>query len=69
MYELSLNEIDQVAGGEKKKKELPKPGTPKRPTNGESEKGKELNDLAFALDALGSWLGITIYDALHKQQK
>ncbi|XYJ10704.1 hypothetical protein ACSUZJ_01625 [Telluria sp. B2] len=71
MYELSLNEIDQVAGGEKKSKEKtpPKSGTLPRPTRGESEAGREFNDLMGMLDALGSWIGISIYDAVHKQQK
>jgi len=61
MIELSLNEIDQISGGAK----TPKSGTLARPTRGESEKGRELNDLAGALDALGSKIGIGIYDWIH----
>ena len=63
MYELNAFEIDSVNGGAGKAQ--PKAGSLARPSKGESERGKEFNDIAFALDAFGSWVGITVYDLLH----
>lgn len=63
MYELKTFEIDFINGGAGKAQ--PKAGSLARPSNGESERGKQVNDLAFALDALGSWIGIKVYDLTH----
>lgn len=70
MYELNTLDLELINGGAgksqpKKDKSSPEAGTLARPSNGESEDGKRLNDLAFALDAFGSWLGIKVYDMLH----
>jgi hypothetical protein len=71
MYELTMQEVDFVAGGIDKN--LPMVATPSpspspsldRPTPGESEWGKMVNDVAAAATAFGSWLGGKIYDLTH----
>lgn len=55
-------------GGEKggdKGKDLPESGTLTRPTRGESDWGERFNDAAGAINSLGSWLGLKIYDVTH----
>lgn len=71
MHVLSESEITFVSGGfqnvdKKGAKTSPSPGpSMSRPTPGESERGREINDLAAALNAFGSWLGIAVYDLVH----
>jgi hypothetical protein len=60
MQELNMLEILSVSGAGG-----PAAGTLSRPTRGESEYGKMVNDAAGALNSFGSWLGIAIYDMLH----
>jgi hypothetical protein len=57
MNELTMQEIEFVSGGA---------GTLKRPVeNPESELGKQINDIAGALNDLGRYLGGKIYDWTH----
>jgi hypothetical protein len=73
MQLLSESEIKFVSGGfqnvegnNKTARTSASPGPSlSRPTPGESERGREVNDLAAALDALGSWIGIGLYDLFH----
>lgn len=53
------------SGGDKGKEALPPAGTMSRPTRGESDWGERFNDAAGALNSLGSWIGISIYEAIH----
>jgi hypothetical protein len=60
MQELTFAEIDLISGGGDAAS-----GTLARPTRGESEYGKMVNDVAGAAYSFGSWLGIKIYDIIH----
>jgi hypothetical protein len=57
MKELSMTEIDVVSGGE---------ATLQRPIDKpESELGKQINDIAGAINSFGSFLGGKVYDWTH----
>lgn len=70
MQVLSKTEIEFVSGGfqdisrGKGAAKTPSPSL-SRPTPGESEHGRELNDLAGMLTSFGSWIGITLADMVH----
>lgn len=61
MRELTVKELEFVSGG---RVNVSAPSLSK-PTRGESELGKQINDIAGMLDALGSWIGISIFDWTH----
>lgn len=72
MQVLSASEIAFVSGGIQKvsaaklAKRDPSPSPSlDRPTPGESEVGRQINDAAAALNAFGGWLGRSLYDLLH----
>jgi len=59
MIELNCHEIENVSGGRPA-------GTLRRPVaDPESELGRQINDIAGALNDFGSWLGSSIYDWTH----
>lgn len=61
MQELNMIEIGLVSGAGG----MPASGTLARPTRGESELGKKINDLFGTATAFGSWLGIKVWDLTH----
>jgi hypothetical protein len=65
MQLLTHSEIEFVCGAGEKSAPEPKPGTLERPTRGESEYGRNLNDLFGLLTSFGGWLGRTLYDVTH----
>lgn len=60
MRELTTLEIALVGGAIRN-------GDPSlaRPTRGESELGRQINDIAGMLNEFGGWLGRSIYDWIH----
>ncbi len=65
MRELMLSEIECISGGGKEAEV--ESGTLAKPFRGDSEKGKWGNDIAGALNALGGWIGRSIWDMTHKK--
>ena len=66
MQVLSQTEIMLISGGREVVNGQRKPSPSlNRPTPGESEHGREINDLFGALTSLGSWIGISLADWIH----
>lgn len=68
MQALTFSEIEFICGAGDKPKAEPKPGTLERPTRGESEYGRNLNDLFGMLTSFGGWIGRTLYDVTHNEE-
>jgi hypothetical protein len=62
MQELTMAEVLMVSGAGKEKEES---GTLSRPTRGESEYGRMVNDIAGALTSFGGWFGCKVWDWTH----
>ncbi len=60
MQELTIEEVLMVSGAGNAQS-----GTLVRPTPGESEWGRRINDIAAAANAFGGWLGCKIWDLTH----
>jgi hypothetical protein len=60
MQELTMAEVLMVSGAGKAES-----GTLSRPTRGESEYGRMVNDIAGALNIFGGWLGCKVWDWTH----